>query len=190
MDSSASQGPSAVPLPKLGGIAIRRCTPADADALALVGRATFLETFAGILDGADIAAHCAHQHAPALYAEWLQHEASRVWIAEANPGNAPIGYLVLAGAKLPISDARDDDLEIKRIYLLHRFHGSGVGKRLMAEAIADAKARGCRRLLLGVYMYNATALAFYERNGFRRVGRRTFRVGGNDYDDAILALSL
>ena len=44
--------------------AIRSCTPADAQALALVGAATFLETFAGVLDGQAIVAHCEQAHDP------------------------------------------------------------------------------------------------------------------------------
>ncbi|MBC7983453.1 MAG: GNAT family N-acetyltransferase [Candidatus Obscuribacterales bacterium] len=171
-------------------IAIRQCVLDDADALALIGQATFLEAFAGIVNGADILAHCAKQHASSVYREWLQHEQCRVWIAEATPGQAPIGYLALTPAALPIADPRADDLEVKRVYLLHRFQGSGVGKRLMAAASDYAKSQACRRLLLGVYAKNASAIAFYERLGFCRVGHRSFRVGGNNYDDLILSLTL
>ena len=41
---------------------IREAGEADAPALALIGAATFLETFAGILDGDAIVGHCAAQH--------------------------------------------------------------------------------------------------------------------------------
>ncbi|HAT33560.1 MAG TPA: GNAT family N-acetyltransferase [Janthinobacterium sp.] len=171
-------------------IQIRACDGADADALALLGGATFLETFAGILDGADIAAHCARQHHAALYRDWLAQPAMRLWLAEAHPGAAPIGYLALAPAALPIAAPRAGDLEIKRIYLLHRFQGMRVGRRLMDAALAHARAAGATRLLLGVYAKNADALAFYGRCGFVEVGTRTFRVGNSDYDDLILGLDL
>ncbi|WP_436143962.1 GNAT family N-acetyltransferase [Duganella sp. LjRoot269] len=114
----------------------------------------------------------------------------RIWLAEATPGRAPIGYLVLAPAKLPVAEPRADDLEIKRIYLLHRFHGQRVGKRLMDAALDHARARGAGRVLLGVYAGNVDALAFYRRCGFAQIGQRTFRVGDTDYDDVILALEL
>ena len=39
-------------------IRIRECGPADAQALALVGQATFLQSYADDLPGADILAHC------------------------------------------------------------------------------------------------------------------------------------
>ncbi|ELX09670.1 acetyltransferase GNAT family [Janthinobacterium sp. HH01] len=173
-----------------GEIGIRAAARGDEEALSAVGKASFLEAFAGILDGGDIIAHCERQHAAAVYRDWLADADMRIWLAEATPGRAPIGYLVLAPAKLPVADPQADDLEIKRIYLLHRFHGQRVGKRLMDAAVADAKERGAGRVLLGVYAGNHDALAFYQRCGFAQIGQRTFRVGDTDYDDIILALPL
>jgi ribosomal protein S18 acetylase RimI-like enzyme len=171
-------------------IQIRAAARGDEEALSAVGKASFLEAFAGILDGGDIIAHCERQHAAAVYRDWLDDGGMRIWLAEASPGRAPIGYLVLAPATLPVAAPRADDLEIKRIYLLHRFHGQRVGKRLMDAALADARSRGAGRVLLGVYAENRDALAFYRRCGFTQIGRRTFRVGETDYDDVMLALEL
>jgi ribosomal protein S18 acetylase RimI-like enzyme len=44
--------------------------------------------------------------------------------------------------------------------------------------------------LLGVYGGNAAAIGFYERLGYRKVGERRFNVGGNFYDDLVMALQL
>jgi len=171
-------------------ITVRSCMKGDEQALALVGQATFLETFAGILDGADVIAHCQRQHDVQLYRDWLALPAMRLWLAEATPGGAPVGYLVLSPASLPVPDPRPDDLEIKRIYLLHRFQGQRVGQRLMQAALAQARASGAGRVLLGVYAENRDALAFYARCGFAQLGRRTFRVGRTDYQDVILGIGL
>ena len=168
---------------------IRLCRPGDEEVLALVGQATFLETFAGILPGSDIVAHCRRQHAPAVYRSWLDGDA-RVWLAEAEPSGAPVGYLVLAPASLPVPDSNEGDLEVKRIYLLDRFRGQGIGQRLMIAAETHARDVGAPRLLLGVYSRNDRAVTFYERFGFRRVGTRRFRVGEHDYDDFVLSMDL
>jgi GNAT superfamily N-acetyltransferase len=168
---------------------IRLCRQGDEDALSLVGQATFLETFAGVLPGSDIVAHCRGQHASEVYRSWLDSGAP-VWLAEADPSGAPIGYLVLAPASLPVPDPGGHDLEVKRIYLLDRFRGKGIGKQLMIAAETHARHVGARRLLLGVYNRNDRAVAFYERFGFRRVGTRRFRVGAHDYDDFVLSMDL
>lgn len=171
-------------------VTVRICAAGDEAALSLLGRASFLEAYAAILPAHDIVAHCERAHAPEVYRGWLQQSGTRLWLAEAQPGGAPVGYLVLAAPELPLADISDDDREIKRVYLLHRFQGRGLGRRLMDEARMYAKASGTYRLLLGVYSGNHAALAFYARLGYSRVGRRTFHVGERDYEDHVLALTL
>lgn len=169
---------------------IRLCTPGDEQILSLVAQASFLEAFAGIINGADIVQHCLKQHAIEKYAAYLKDERTRVWIAEVEPGRAPVGYLVLTTPDLPIADLSPADLEVKRIYLLHRFHGQRIGAKLMNAARDYAQGIGTPRLLLGVYAQNASAIAFYERLGYVRIGTREFQVGGNRYHDLILGLRL
>ena len=168
---------------------VRPCAPGDEAALALVGQATFLETFAGILGGEDIVAHCTRAHAADLYRKWISDPEYALWLAESQPGNAPVGYMVVAPPQLPLPNTAGD-LELKRIYLLGKFQGGGIGGRLVSTAIAHAAAAGARRLLLGVYAHNTPAIGFYERLGFSRIGNRKFNVGGTDYDDDIMGMTL
>ena len=171
-------------------IHIRRCSAADADALALIGQATFLETFAGVLAGPAIIAHCKAAHATELYREWLQNPLCAIWIAEVAAGGAPVGFMVVAPAQLPLADLSHEDVELKRIYLLSKFHGSGTGSAFISEALRHAGKVKAARLLLGVYSKNQAAIGFYERNGFRQLGTRKFNVGGQDYDDFIMGRAL
>jgi ribosomal protein S18 acetylase RimI-like enzyme len=171
-------------------ITIRQCGSGDEIALSIVGQASFLDTFAGILSGKDILGHCVRAHSSEKYADWLRDAGSAVWIAEVEPGQAPVGYLVLTKPDLPLVDISPDDAEVKRVYLLNRFRGAGLGRRLMQEAEIHARTRGVRRLLLGVYSRNDGAISFYERLGYTKVGERSFPVGDSSYHDFILALSL
>jgi len=164
---------------------IREAGADDAAALALIGAATFLETFAGILDGAAIIGHCAAQHSETAYRSALASGA-RAWLAEACPGGAPVGFALVGAPGL--AAAQDGDIELKRIYALSRFHGTGLGAALMARAVEAAA--GHRRLLLGVYARNHRALAFYRKQGFADIGTRQFDVGGKLYDDLVLARSV
>jgi ribosomal protein S18 acetylase RimI-like enzyme len=165
-------------------VVLRECMPADAQALSLIGAATFLETFAGVLEGEDILKHCRVQHAPERYAAWLADNAYRLCLAELK--GAPVGFAVLSPPDLPVA-LTPDDIELKRIYLLHRFQGSGLGRRLMDWSIEQAGAMGKKRLLLGVKADNTAALGFYERVGFERIGERKFLVGSMWCDDYLLA---
>lgn len=170
-------------------IEIRPCGEADAAALALVGQATFLETYAAVLPPADILVHCAREHGEARYAAWLADPACRFWGAVLGETGVMVGYVMLSPPDLPVpTDAHD--LEIKRIYLLSRFQGGGVGARLMDAALNAARSGGAQRVLLGVYGRNTAAIAFYARQGFARAGVRKFQVGANTYDDLVLARPL
>lgn len=169
---------------------LERARPADAGDLALVAAATFLETYAGALRAEDILHHCQTQHAPAAYEDWLADADCALWLARVQPGNAPVGYMLASPPDVVIADPRPGDVEVKRLYLLHRFQGNGLGRRMMDTAAGWARSRGARRLLLGVYSKNEPALAFYRRVGFTVVGDRTFRVGDSEFYDYILGLEL
>jgi diamine N-acetyltransferase len=172
--------------PPAADIRVRVASARDAARLSLLGSATFLESYAWLLPADDIVAHVAHQHAQAVYARWLEDSRCHGWIAEVQPGCAPVGYLIATPPDLPLPDLTDADLEIRRIYLLHPFQRAGIGRQLMELVMERARQCGKRRLLLGVYSRNADALAFYARLGFTEAGTRRFRVGAHDYFDYIL----
>jgi ribosomal protein S18 acetylase RimI-like enzyme len=167
-------------------VTIRICNLGDENTLSLIGQATFLESFAGLLDGIDILGHCINQHSALVYRGWLEQVDAKIWVAEI--GNAPIGYLVLVPPIFRTANPQVDDLEIKRLYLLHPFQGNGIGRRLMEEALTYAREQNCRRVLLEVYSGNPSAIVFYEKLGFVNVGKRSFKVINNYYEHITLAL--
>ena len=172
------------------GWRLKRATAADAAALSLFASACFLETFAGLLEGPDIVAHCAKANHQDAFRDWTDAAGSRVVIAEIASGGAPIGYSVLTTPDLPAINIHPDDIELRRIYTLSRTHGTGLGPALMAQALLDARALGRQRVLLGVYAGNERARAFYEKQGFEKVGERQYQVGATLCDDMIYALQL
>jgi ribosomal protein S18 acetylase RimI-like enzyme len=165
---------------------LRRCGSGDEPALSLVGGASFLEAFADKLEGADILAHWSKNHSEATYAKYMAMPTGRVALAEVPPGNAPVGYIVCCEPDLPV-DLTPDDYELRRIYLLHRFQGLGIGRVLMDAAVAYAAELGRKRLLLGVYGKNHEAIRFYEKAGFQHIGERFFTVGSSTHHDAVMA---
>ncbi|TCP37368.1 GNAT family N-acetyltransferase [Sphingomonas sp. BK235] len=164
---------------------LRRAGAEDSDALALVAGATFLEAFAGVLDGADIVAHVARNSSADAFARYLAAGATAT-LAETEQGGAPIGYTLLTAPDLPIAP-QPGDVELKRIYTLAPFYGSGLGAALIARALADARAAGAGRVLLGVYGGNHRAHRFYEKHGFAVAGERRFLVGATWHDDRVYA---
>jgi len=58
--------------------------------------------------------------------------------------------------------------ELKRMYVRPTCRGTGVGRAILAELTAQARARGLRHLRLETGIAQPEALALYERAGFRR----------------------
>ena len=165
-------------------IAVRRASPADADKLSLVSDATFLESFAHEIPGDAMLAHCREKHAPKFLAALIEGGA-KAWLGEIN--GTPIGYAILI-PRPELDAAQEGDVELKKIYVLSRFQGTGTAQRLFAEVLHAAQ--GNKRLLLGVKDDNHRAISFYKRQGFEIIGTRQFNVGGELYDDYVFALNL
>jgi ribosomal protein S18 acetylase RimI-like enzyme len=177
-------------MPLAKPITLRECTPADAPTLAIISAATLLEAFAGLVPGDALLAHCAKNHIPSAYLSYLEKPETRIWLAEVSPGAAPIGYAMLTTPDFPPELIHTGDLELRRIYLFSKFHGTGAGRSMMELAIASARNQRATRLLLGVHPDNQRAIAFYRKNGFVQIGTRTFHVGASTFEDPVFALTL
>ena len=70
--------------------------------------------------------------------------------------------------------------------MVHPGHRGGVGTPLLDAAIATVAAEGARRMVVHTEADNDGALAFYERNGFRRAGTGTDEVEGTGVPVVIL----
>jgi diamine N-acetyltransferase len=166
---------------------VRRATLADAAKLSLVGGASFLESFADDHPGDDLVNHVRDSHSAAAYQNWLSDPAYALWIVEEALG-APVGYAVLGPGALP--GAAAGAFEIKRIYVLRRWHGGGLGKQLFHKCSEIARERGATRLLLAVYTANQLAQQFYARQGMSVIGETCFMVGATEFTDLVMAMDL
>lgn len=80
----------------------------------------------------------------------------------AEDGAGPIGYAM-------VQRRRNSSIgHLSSIAVRPGAAGKGVGKRLLAAAEAEAKARGCARLRLEVRPDNAAAQKLYDMQAYRR----------------------
>ena len=82
-------------------------------------------------------------------------------------GGLTVGYVLL---KIRHYDwpgmVRRKVMLVDEICVEEAYRGQGIGKALMADVHALAKAFGCSDLQLGVYPQNDEAVAFYQKCGF------------------------
>ncbi|MDN3521310.1 GNAT family N-acetyltransferase [Halomonas ramblicola] len=103
------------------------------------------------------------------------------------PGDA-LGLDALAAyavvARLPF------EAELQGLLVRQASRGHGLGRRLLAVVVDQARGWGSERLLLEVRAGNAAAIDLYRGSGFREDGRRTGYYPppepGADREDAIL----
>jgi diamine N-acetyltransferase len=102
-------------------------------------------------------------------------------------GHSAIGYAVALASSNADSGV---EVEIKRLYVLHRFQRNGLGRLLMNEVLAVARQNGIAELILKVQKVNQSAVSFCSCSGFRVDGEETFRVGTRHYTALVMRLSL
>jgi ribosomal protein S18 acetylase RimI-like enzyme len=163
----------------------RTAKAGDAEALAYLGAATFMATFAFDHPGQPMMEHLRQEHSAAYYAAALRDPATDILIGE-TPLGAPVGYAMITPPSHPALQ-QEDDIELKRIYLLGPWQGGGHGKDLLNLVFAVAEKRGAKRLLLSVYEKNARAIGFYQRAGFAAIGETIFMVGPVPFRDLVYA---
>lgn len=105
-------------------------------------------------------------------------------------GDAVLGSLLL-GPWTDLESSRHV-LEVKGLAVDPARQGEGIGAALLDAAIAGARERGARRLVLRVLSGNAAARHLYEGRGFEVEGarREAFLLGGAYVDDLMMGLDL
>jgi ribosomal protein S18 acetylase RimI-like enzyme len=167
---------------------IRRARSDEAEALAAIGRATFIETFGHLYPADDLAAFLAEAHDLDAIRADLADPAKALWLVETpkDQGGDVIGYALAGPCTLPHADVTPGCGELKRIYVTKAWQGSGLAARLIDEVMAWLERDGPRAVWLGVWSENERAQRFYVRRGFAQVGEYGFRVGGTVDHEYIL----
>lgn len=95
-------------------------------------------------------------------------------------GGAVAGYYLLMYAL--------DEAHLLDVALARRYHAQGLGRLLLDQIVARARARGMASIFLEVRPSNVRALAVYQRFGYEQVGRRKayYPAGAGQREDAIV----
>jgi ribosomal protein S18 acetylase RimI-like enzyme len=167
-------------------IRYRDGTAADAALMARLGAASFTETFGHLYSPENLAAFLVNHEEGKWRAE-LADPAFAVRIVE--DGEAAAGYCKLGPPTLPF-EVTGPTIELRQLYVLKPWHGTGIGAALMDWALGEARRRGAEQMFLSVFTDNHRARRFYASYGFEEVGTYHFMVGTHADDDIILRLKL
>src|SRR5512147_2733720 len=77
------------------------------------------------------------------------------------------GEMICTGA---IRRHKEEICELKRLWLLHEYHGQGLGYRMLQELLSIARGMGYQRIRLETDpIAQSRALEFYRRIGFYEI---------------------
>jgi len=153
-------------------------TPTLADhgePLNAMAQQCFVETFGHQYTVDDLTAFVAQSYGPDGLLRDLANPAYH-WRVAADDGRIA-GYVKVGPVGVPAPDPLPGALELKQLYVLRPWHGTGVAAGLMDWAIANARERGAPELYLSVFDHNHRAKKFYARYGFADIGACEFHVG-------------
>jgi ribosomal protein S18 acetylase RimI-like enzyme len=133
--------------------AVRRAKEADVVSIAEVQIESWRAAYRGIiadatLDGMDIAKH-------AIQWQRAFDQRAPVWVAEAEAGEAIVGFIGLRGNEITV------------LYVRPEWQRRGVGRALLKSALTTIASEGGTLGWLWVLEANATARAFYAAVGGR-----------------------
>ena len=167
-------------------IIIRKAVVEDAEMLADLAYKTFWDAFHDHPENAPD--DLAHYMAKAFNVEQVRSELadknSIFLVAEIENETAGYARLILDNIEPGIT--AEKPIELNRLYSKQEFLGKGVGARLMEECFALAKNLDCDAMWLGVWEYNPRAQRFYEKYGFREVGKHVFLLGSDAQTDLLM----
>ena len=157
-------------------ITYRPAVPADAAALAALGRDSFVDKFGHLYKPEDLQAFLDQVHSQEAVAAEIA-DPQRLYRLADEDGTL-LAYCKLGLACGWPEHARGSKaIELKQLYTAPGQNGKGIGAKLMDWAFAEARARGADEIQLSVYSDNPGAQRFYARYGFEKIADITFMVG-------------
>jgi GNAT superfamily N-acetyltransferase len=114
-------------------------------------------------------------------ADFVLDGGGRLWIAEKD--DRTVGSIAMV-------DAEPGTGQLRWFLVVPEARGTGLGKRLLDEALAYARERGFRRLYLWSFADLDSALRLYERAGFRVTERKTHFIWGAERTEVRMDLEL
>ena len=164
----------------------RMADAGDAERLVALFHECFRDTFGHLYQPEDLALFL-DGHTPEHWREQLESDAFAIRLVE--DGDTLAGFIKLGPLRLPV-ETPGKAVELRQLYFLKPWHGSGAARELMDWLLAEARGGGADELYLSVFTENHRARRFYARYGFEDVGPVAFMVGNQADEDIIMRLAL
>lgn len=165
---------------------LRAPIPEDAEALARLGRDSFVAKFGYLYTPENLARFLEESHSAWKVAKEIADPGMAIHLAEENGSLIGMCKLVL-DSSLKEHGSALRPLEIKQLYSAPARTGQGIGAALMDWAMDFARTHGADEVQLSVWSENLGAQRFYQRYGFEKIADIDFWVGDHRDEEFLFA---
>ena len=151
-------------------VRIAALTAADVDELCTLAGEIWRVHYPAIISAAQIEYMLAQRYDPARVRDELKRRDLWWDLLRVNGRMTGFSSYVLT--------ANAGEMKLDKLYVHHDHQRRGYGGMLLDRMVTIARAYGCETLVLAVNKLNGSAIAAYEKNGFRIVDAVVKDIGG------------
>jgi ribosomal protein S18 acetylase RimI-like enzyme len=155
-------------------IEIREATEHDIESLSLLASSTFIDAYDD-LSPEESAIYVSEFFTHAKLEGLVRSPESHILVADEG---SLVGYILLEKGESPVSTSIPFQIECVRLFVKKSAQGRNLGSRLLDEGLRISRQNSFDALWLKVWDENESAIRFYEKKGFHRLGVTSYTDGG------------
>ncbi|MDP4265314.1 MAG: GNAT family N-acetyltransferase [Bacteroidota bacterium] len=168
-------------------ITIMQADVSQAATIATIGKKSFRRTFEHLFKSKEeLFEYLEHTYNPVKLARSIREE-NNVYLLALVDG-VPAGFAKVKKISLNEHIESLGQTELQKLYVLHEYHGRGIGTALLKEVQNVVKDIYPDYIWLDTHISNDNAIRFYERNGFKKMGKYFFTIGTQTFEYHVMGL--
>lgn len=160
-----------------------------AAAIATVGKKAFRQAFGSLFNNQDeLFQYLEKTYDPIKLTKSLKKGNNVYFIAL-------LDEQVVGFAKVKINSLNENiesiaQMELQKLYVLPEHHGKKIGSALLNEVKKLASYISPDHIWLDTHIANEKAIHLYEKNGFRKIGKKFFTIGTQTFEYHVMGLAV
>ncbi len=167
---------------------IRLAKNADAEALSILMRQTFWDTYHTFNTPSNMTAYMEKSYSIAQQTVEINNPEILNIIVENEGKFVAFAQILEKPAEEP-DNIPPNSAMLARFYLTETLKGTGVAQKLLEACLAETAKLDYQYLWLTVWQNNPRAIRFYEKQGFSTLGTTIFTLGDDEQTDWLMIKS-
>lgn len=155
--------------------------------IATIGKKSFRNAFEHLFDSKEeLFEYLENTYNPVKLARSLRKE-NNVYFLAFSEGE-PVGFVKVKKHSLNEQVESFAQMELQKIYVLPGHQHSGAGTALMKQVKELTREIYPDHIWLDTHISNERAIRFYEKNGFKKIGKYHFTIGTQTFEYHVMGM--